>query len=115
MALFPAIEVDDVKFYTLANESFFENAKNLLTDDPTEFKEYFNEYQLSELMTVLTQIQYTKYNHEQDLIYFDHSSDLHFGIKLHVYAVDGDGDKETLAGYLLILNSDFEVVDDMLS
>jgi hypothetical protein len=112
---FPAIEVDESDLYKIAKASFTNYVKNLLNEDRVEFEGIFGKYQLEDLKTVLTKVQYTKYMHEQDLIYFDQSTKFHFEVKLHVFSLDEDGDKITLAGYLLVLNSNFELVDDFLS
>lgn len=114
MIYFPSIEIDDGKLYKQAHESFLEAANYLFTEEKESYFSYFNEYQLSELKTTLTKVQYSKYNDEQDLLAFDKSTELHFEIKIHIYIVDSDGDKKTLAAYILILNSNMEVVDDFL-
>lgn len=114
MISFPSREIDEDELYKLAHDSFLGYAKNVLAEGQLEFEEFFDKYKLEDLNTVLTKVQYTKYIHEQDLIYFDQSTSFHFEVKLHVYAIDEDGDEETLAGYLLVLNSELESVDAFL-
>jgi hypothetical protein len=112
--LFPSVELDENNLYRIAEESFSLYARNLYNEELASFEALFHQYQLHELQSVLTQIQYTKYNHKQELIHFDQSTNLHFLIKLHIYALDSDGESETLAGYTLVLNSNLEIVDDFL-
>ena len=114
MIKFPEIELDDESLYFQAEDSFIKCVKNLLEEDKPEFRKFFKGYDLSQLKCALTKIQYTKYMHDQDLVFYDQSTDFHVEVRLHVYAVDEDGDKETLAGYALFLNQNGEMVDDIL-
>ncbi|MDB2385714.1 hypothetical protein N9W21_00020 [Shewanella sp.] len=114
MIKFLPIDIDEIALYKQATDSFMSSARNLMEDDVAEFVGFFNNFKLDELKTSLTKIQYTKNNTEQDLIYFDESTEFHFEVKLHIYALDEDNDKETLAGYILVLNSNMDVVDDFL-
>ena len=114
MISFPSREIDENELYKQAHNSFLKYARNLLAEGQPYFEDFFDKYKLENLNTVLTKVQYTKYIHDQDLIYFDQSTSFHYEVNLHVYAIDQDGDEETLAGYLLVLNSEFEPVDDFL-
>ncbi len=111
---FPELEIDENHMSKLANDSFFKCAKNMKIESPEDFQSFFGKHLISELNTALIQINYTKYNNEQELLVFDQSTRLHLQIKLHVYILDEDGDEETLAAYLLVLNSNLETVDDFL-
>ena len=114
MITFPSLKVDDQELQQIAEDAFYKYVGDLKSDSMDRYIEYFGTLPLSQLKSELIQIDYTKYNQKQDLLFFDSSTDFHVQVTLHIYVRDADGDKQVACSYMLVLNSELEPVDDFL-
>ena len=114
MITFEKRAVNENLLLETASNSFFECARTLYSDNLKSFKSTFEEYAITDLKTEVFKIHYTKYL-DNEFLAFDGSTEFHFEVHLHVYAIDEFSDSEQLAVYRLILNENMKVVDDFLS
>ena len=105
--------IDDKKLIEEASNSFYECAKNIQLENKSDFKDFFEGYSIESLKTQVFKIQYTKY-YDSEFLSFDCSSEFHFEVHIHVYAMDEDDDPVQLANYRIILNESIEIIDDFL-
>lgn len=111
---FKKVILDETALAQKASDCFFECAKNLYGNGSEDFSSVFEGYSLIDLNTQLFKLHYTKY-FDNEFLGFDGSTEFHYEIHLHIYALDNDGDTEQLAVYRLIMNENFEVVDDFIT
>lgn len=110
---FKKVVLDEIALTKKASECFFECAKNLQESDLDDFESFFDGYSLTDMKTQLFKLHYTKY-FDNEFLGFDGSTEFHYEIHIHIYALDNKGDTDQLAVYRLIMNEDLEVVDDIL-
>lgn len=114
MIIFNEKSVDDQAMLDRANEAFYEAASNIYSDDIEGYKKTFRDYDIKDLNTALARISYSKNFEVEDLFYFDQSSNFHLYVTLYIYVYNEDDDKESVCAYTLMLDEQFEVLDDFI-
>lgn len=95
-------------------EVFYECVSNFYIDNKREYEKFFQHFKVQDLKLELMKVSHTKY-FDGLFLSFDCSTEFHFEVYSNVFAYDIDGDEEQLAHYRLILNSNFDIVDDFLT
>jgi len=110
---FPKFEYDEDALYKKACASFVACVENLKIEDSSEYSEWFGSKEPNQFSFTLIKLAHVKYNHNQPLLGFDGSTPFH--VEVHIQAYDSVGvETEVVAGYVLVLNQNLEVVDDFL-
>lgn len=114
MIKFSEINIDDDIWFLKTQKCFIECANNYLKYNKKEFIDWLKVKKVKDLNIELAKISYTKY-FDGKFIVNDQSTELHIEIYSYVYVKDFEDDDELVASYRLILNSNFEIVDDIFT
>lgn len=106
--------VDENQLFEVASVCFFKRLDEIKADSEAEYSQFLAGYSEDVIQLSLSQISYSKNYEIKDLFYFDKSSEFHFYVKLFIFIEDAQQERVLLGTYTLMLNEEFEQVDDFI-